>query len=118
MNYLDSIANEIWRQVPVDAVPDEDATELFRLYAVLLLAKGEEVSRRDVHNAWVAWMASKGQQHSSMRPFEELADDTKAEDSPFVVAIRTVARHIRKGAQNDNPGAKDSKIDDISGGGI
>lgn len=61
------------------------------MYAVLLLAKGESVSAEDVHNAWVAWMAARGEIHESMRPFSELTSATKAEDSPFVMAIRRVA---------------------------
>src|SRR6266702_3978902 len=72
--YLDVLADEIRREVPADALPNEDTTDLFRLYAVLLLAKGQSVSRQDVHNAWVAWMSARGKQHSSMRPFEELPD--------------------------------------------
>ncbi len=91
MTYLDVVANEIRSEVPIDALPDEDTSDLFRLYAVLLLAKGQAVSRQDVHNAWVAWMSAHGEQHSSMRPFEELPDNTQAEDSPFVLAIRRVA---------------------------
>jgi hypothetical protein len=95
MNYLDAIADEIRAEVPDEAVPHKDTRDLFRLYAVLMLAKGEAVSRQDVHNAWVAWMSARGQMHSSMRPFAELLDDTKAEDSPFVRAIRSVAaRHF------------------------
>lgn len=43
-----------------DALPDEDTSSLFRIYAVSLLAKGEEVTREDVHNAWIAWMLGKG----------------------------------------------------------
>jgi len=92
VTYLDPIAEAIKQQVPKDALPAEDATDLFRAYAVLLLAKGEDVTRRDVHNAWVAWMTTRGKRHPSMRPFEELPEDTKAEDSPFVNAIRHVAR--------------------------
>jgi hypothetical protein len=30
--------------------------------------------------------------HESMEPFSELLPETQAEDSPFVIAIRTVAR--------------------------
>jgi hypothetical protein len=65
------------------------------LYAVLLLAKQENVTGEDVHNAWVAWMLSKGQQHDAMVPFSQLAPNTQAEDSPFVTAIRAVARSSR-----------------------
>lgn len=96
MTYLAALAEEIRREVARDALPDEDTSALFLAYAVLALAKGADVTREDVHNAWVAWMASKGEQHDSMRPFAELPPDTQAEDSPFVIAIRNVAR--RQGA--------------------
>ncbi len=92
MTYLDAVAGEIRRAVPGDALPNDDTAALFLTYAVLLLAKGQEVTREDVHNAWVAWMIGKGENHESMVPFAELPPETQAEDSPFMVAIRTVAR--------------------------
>ncbi len=92
MTYLDALAEEIRRAVPSDVLPEEDTSSLFRIYAVLLLAKGEEVTREDVHNAWVAWMLDRGETHESMVPFAELSAETQAEDSPFMVAVRTVAR--------------------------
>ena len=92
MNYLDALADEIRGAVAADALPDEDTSNLFRAYAVLLLAKGEEVTREDVHNAWVAWMLDKGEAHESLVPFAELSAKTQAEDSPFMVAVREVAR--------------------------
>lgn len=91
MTYLEEIASEIHDAVPTYALPDEDTSELFLMYAVLLLAKGESVSREDVHNAWVAWMNARGGTHESMVPFDELPPETQAEDSPFVMAIRRVA---------------------------
>lgn len=92
MNYLESLAREIQQAVPDDALPNEDTSALFLMYAVVLLARGEDTGREDVHNAWVAWMTTKGEQHESMVPFAELPLETQAEDSPFVIAIRTVAR--------------------------
>ncbi len=97
MSYLESLAAEIEQVVPRELVPEQDTSALFLIYAVLLLAKGQDVAREDVHNAWVAWMTSRGEQHESMVPFEELPPDTQAEDSPFVVAIGTVARRRRNG---------------------
>lgn len=92
MTYLDPIAEAIRAAVPSVRLPEEDTDHLFRLYAVLLLAKGEGVTGEDVHNAWVAWMASRGEEHESMVPFAELPSETQGEDSPFVVAIRLVAK--------------------------
>jgi hypothetical protein len=91
VTYLDNLADEIRREVPAGALPADETSDLFRLYALLLLAKGEAVTRQDVHNAWVAWMSSRGEHHESMRPFAELPQSTQAEDSPFVLAIRRVA---------------------------
>jgi hypothetical protein len=92
VTYLDTLAADIREAIPSDALPAEDTTSLLLMYAVLLLAKGEEVTREDVHNTWVAWMVGKGAEHESLVPFAELPAETQAEDSPFVVAIRNVAR--------------------------
>jgi hypothetical protein len=92
MTYLDMLAEEIRGAVAADALLDEDTSSLFRTYAVLLLAKGEEVTREDIHNAWVAWMLDKGERHESLVPYAELSAETQAEDSPFMVAVQTVAR--------------------------
>jgi hypothetical protein len=91
VTYIEAIADEIRRAAPPDALPDEDTSGLFMLYAVLLLAKGTRVTREDVHNAWVAWMLASGEAHEAMRPFAELPSETQAEDSPFVLAIQSVA---------------------------
>lgn len=92
MTYLEDIAQDIRNAVPDDALPNEDTTSLFLSYAVLLLAKGEAVTGQDVHNAWVAWTLSKGEDHETLVPFSELSSETQSEDSPFVLAIRQVAR--------------------------
>ncbi len=98
MTYLHDLAAEIHGEVPEAVRLDEDTTDLFLLYAILLLAKGEGVSREDVHNAWAAWKVIRGEDHESVRPFDELSDATKDEDSPFVTAIRRVARRRGVGA--------------------
>ena len=59
MTYLEQLAAEIRQAVPEQAMPQDDAIDLFAIYAVLLLAKGEAVRSEDVHNAWVAWMLLK-----------------------------------------------------------
>jgi hypothetical protein len=94
MTYLDKLAEEIRGAVVPDALPDEDTSSLFRIYAVLLMAKGQEVTREDVHNAWVVWMLDRGETHESMVPFADLPAETQDEDSPFMVAVRTVARRL------------------------
>lgn len=91
MNYIDEIADAIRSKVSPDQLPDENTAVLFRLYAVLVLAKGTGVTMRDVHNAWSAWMISSDPNHESIKPYDELSPDVKREDEPYLNAIRAVA---------------------------
>jgi hypothetical protein len=89
VTYLDELASRIEERVPTELRPREDARSLFRLYAVLALVKGRDVSAADVHNAWAAWMLARDPEHRSIRPFQELDPETRASDLPFVEAIRS-----------------------------
>ena len=84
MTYLDVLAARIEQLIPVELIPAEDIKSLFRLYAVLALAKGTAVEAADVHNTWAAWMQERNPQHRSIKPFDELDEETKAFDEPFV----------------------------------
>ena len=95
MTYLDDLATEIGRHVPEDALPNGDTRSLFRLYALLALAKGSNVSAADVHNAWAAWMQEREPNHRSIKPYEDLDERTQASDDPYVEAIRTVASQLK-----------------------
>ncbi|MGH8573923.1 MAG: DUF7701 domain-containing protein [Gammaproteobacteria bacterium] len=96
MSYLDELATEIERRLPADLVPDGDTRSLFRLYALLALAKGRAVTAADVHNAWTAWMQERDPHHRSIKPFEELDAETQSSDEPFVEAIRAVAERLER----------------------
>jgi len=96
LTYIEQLAHQIRSSIPEDLVPDDDADRLFLIYAALALAKGEDVTRRDVHNAWAAWMAARQPSHESIRPFDQLDEATKNEDDPFVTAIRrSVGRNTK-----------------------
>jgi hypothetical protein len=101
VNYLDVIAHEIRAAVPPASLPDDDTRGLFRLYALLLLGKGESVSAADVHDAWAVWMCGRDPSHESLRPFEELGDDVAKQDAPYVEAIKKVARQRGLGLDGD-----------------
>jgi len=94
MTYLSDIATAIKHELPSDLVPDGDADDLMLLYALLCLAVGSSVSKENVHDAWTAWMIQRGEAHESMVPYVELDGGTRAEDEPFVAAIRRVARSL------------------------
>ncbi len=93
MTYLDELAEEIESRVPSELMPPEDIRPLFRLYAVLALAKGAGVSTADVHDAWAAWTAARDPEHPSIKPFDELDTETQAADLPFAEAIRAAVQH-------------------------
>lgn len=94
MNYLDTIGAQIRSRVPSSDLPDEDTRGLFRVYAVLLLAKGTLVTPEDVHNAWAAWMCDRDPSHEAIVPFSDLAPHVASDDLPYAEAIRLTAEAI------------------------
>ena len=97
MNYLDDLANAIHSLISPELLPTGDTRDLFRMYAVLALAKGDRVVAEDVHDAWTAWMSARDPSHSSLRPLAELPPDVQASDRPYLEAVRTVARERHLG---------------------
>lgn len=91
LNYLEEIAERIRARVAPEDIPDENTKLLFRIYAVLMLAKGTNVSSADVHNAWVAWMCSADPRHAALVPFTQLTREVARSDLPYVDAIHAVA---------------------------
>lgn len=92
--YLDDLAARIRGHVPDDRMPDADSGDLFRLYAVLLRAKGANVTQSDVHDAWSAWMAKRDGEHTSLVAYENLPEDVREEDRVFATAVRKAADQL------------------------
>jgi len=88
MSYLTELADAIREEIDPSVLPTSESASLFRIYAVLALAKGSAVTAEDVHNAWVAWMSDRDPDHPSIRPFDQLPSDVQTQDEPFVDAIR------------------------------
>lgn len=97
MNYLDIIADEIQRVADPDAALLGKDLPLYRLYAVLLLAKGQQVELEDVHNAWAAWAIEHDPDNRRILPFKELSLSVQRKDEAYVDAIREVAARLRIG---------------------
>jgi hypothetical protein len=85
--YLDEVGDCIRSHLNVEAA-ENTSPQLLRLYAVLALVKGDQVTAEDVHDAWSAWTQEHEPDHDSLVPFAELPDDVKAADQPFVEAIK------------------------------
>jgi hypothetical protein len=97
LSYLDELAESIRGFIPPSLLPDGDLAMLFRIYAVLALAKGERVVLEDVHDAWTAWMSGQDPSHRSLRPLAELPPEVRRSDQPYLDAIRAVAREYDLG---------------------
>jgi hypothetical protein len=95
VNYLDQIAAEIRQIADPDAVSPDDYRPLYRLYAVLLLAKGQAVTAEDVHNAWVAWASDQKPASQHLKPFSELSLGIQRKDEAYAEAIRAVAARLK-----------------------
>lgn len=91
MSYVDELAHAIERELPSSLIPDGETDSLFRVYAVLALIKGADVTPENVHDAWSAWMSDRDPRHRALRPFSELDAETQRTDEPYVDAIRKVA---------------------------
>lgn len=97
MNYLDKLAAEIQRTAEPDSNPPDEDLPLYRQYAVLLLAKGKEVTLEDVHNAWAAWASDHEPESRHIIPFKELSLGVQRKDQIYVDAIHEVAELMRLG---------------------
>lgn len=97
MNYLDKIAVEIQRTADPDSMPPDEDLPLYRLYAVLLLVKGQDVTPEDVHNAWAAWASDHEPESRNLLPFKELSLSVQRKDEAYVGAIREVSARLKIG---------------------
>jgi hypothetical protein len=94
VNYLELIGAEIQREADPESTPPDEDMPLYRLYALLLLAKGNEVTDEDVHNAWVVWATEHQPESDKIMPFKELSLRSQRKDDPYTEAIRRVARRL------------------------
>lgn len=99
--YLTEDAHLIRSLLPPTAQPPGDDDALFLGYAVLMRAKGLEVTAEDVHDAWAAWMLARDPNHAAIVPFEELSAEAQAIDLPYAQAIHAATK--RRLAESAHP---------------
>lgn len=76
---------------------------LIRLYALLVLIKGEDVTLSDIHDAWSMNMNYKeqnppycyGHDHMSIVPFDQLSKETQDKDVEYLEALKEVAKELK-----------------------
>lgn len=61
--------------------------DLLDLYTLLLLSKGDSVTKKDVHDAWAVRQVRIRPDHHSLIPYGQLEQDTQARDDKYVQAI-------------------------------
>lgn len=84
-NYVRSAIGRLNQECPkLDQV-------LTRLYALLVLVKGEETTLKDVHDAWSVWRDVTHPTHPSLVPFDQLPPEVQALDTPYRDAIARAA---------------------------
>ncbi|MGR6921096.1 DUF7701 domain-containing protein [[Actinomadura] parvosata] len=88
MSYIDEVMAAIAVQLP-----DQDDA-LLRLYALLVLVKGQETTLKDVHDAWALWRHITNPDHRSMVPFEDLDEATQELDRRYMETIHYVATSL------------------------
>jgi len=89
MTYIDEA-----RQMLQEELQD-CAGALLDLYLLLVLTKGVNTSRKDVHDAWAVWRSRTDPGHRSIVPFEELTEQVQALDQPYVETIVKVSYRVR-----------------------
>lgn len=87
MDYITRKAHEIYSLAHNGGTPDAEHIALYRIYAVLCLAKGEATTNEDVHDAWSAWTAATFPEHRSLKPYKALSPETQAYDTAYARAI-------------------------------
>lgn len=92
--YLDKIAIDISKSADSDAIMSDEDLPLYRIYAVLLLAKGQDVTAEDVHNAWAAWACVYEPDSQNIIPFKELSHRVQQKDKLYVDTIHKVSKRM------------------------
>ena len=105
MNYIDKIACDIGDHCGIRGVDrDENGMRLLRIYAVLALTVGENVTWENVHDAWAAWRSDANPHHKSLIPFADLAPNVQALDAKYADAIAKVAGRLREQGKDKSNG--------------
>lgn len=90
--YIDEITTEVANKTHIKD------KYLVRLYALLILIKGKNITLEDVHDAWAMNMNYKpqtdycyGHEHKSIVPFNKLSKETQDKDQKYVDILNNIA---------------------------
>lgn len=77
--------------------------ETIKMYSLLVLTKGKNITLSDIHDGWSMVMNFKeanppycyGHEHKSLVSFHLLNPETQARDEKYLVALKQVARQLQ-----------------------
>lgn len=79
-------------------------SDLVRLYALLVLIKGKDITLKDVHDAWAMNMNFRaqsewcyGHEHKCIVPFEELSEEIQNKDRKYADILIAIASETEHG---------------------
>lgn len=94
MTYVKKARESLVSELAIADSSVRDDSPLVDLYLLLVLVKGFEVTREDVHDAWSVWMQEVNPNHQSLLPFGDLAPEVQALDEKYAAAIRQASRKV------------------------
>lgn len=91
-NYIDEVKQELLKHVQI-------GKGLQNVYSLLVLTKGQDVTLKDVHDAWAVninqtWDFETYGNHFSIVPFDQLSKEVQDKDQKFVDAIKATAKEL------------------------
>lgn len=94
MSYIGEARCVLLKELEISGL--EVAPRLVDLYLVLLTAVGDQVTPRQVHDAWSVWKLGEDPEHGSIVPFDELCRDSQDLDRPYVECIYKAAMRLSR----------------------
>ena len=93
--YIDELAEKVSEATGLKG------KEYIKMYTLLVLIKGEDITLEDVHDAWSVMMNFKkhnppylGHEHPSIVPFDQLSYETQQKDKKYADALIKVAKEL------------------------
>lgn len=94
--YIDNIVEQVQNELHIKNL------DLAKLYALLVLTKEENITLKDVHDAWSVSMNYRkqteycpGHEHRSLVPFDELSKETQQKDKKYKQGLIKIAKQLK-----------------------
>lgn len=92
--YIDEVIERVKQETGIKS------KETLKMYALLVLVKGTDITLSDVHDGWSMVMNFKevnppycyGHEHKSIVPFDQLSVETQERDRKYVEALIKIAK--------------------------